>query len=53
MTSDVTPDFNWEKYINIIFGEVDVTIKSSREIVSFGDHYFANFTKILAKYDDE
>lgn len=52
MTNNITPRFNWEKYINLLFGDVDVTIKSAREIVSFGDHYFGNFTKILSKYDN-
>lgn len=53
MKTDITPDFDWKVYLDTAFSYVDRDIEGTREIVSYGDHYFTNFTKILSKYDDE
>nr|XP_039251017.1 neprilysin-like isoform X1 [Styela clava] len=53
MYDDIASDFDWEKYLNTALEIVSTTVERSRDMVSYGDQYLSNFTKVIAKYDNE
>lgn len=52
MATRITPDFDWNRFVNELFSFVDMKIPSSTKAALPGLPYLMKFMKILNKYEN-